>query len=165
MPDSRNHKPPKPVGSGPFITYCQWVWDELSRRYEDTETVKWNITTRGISARAANLRKSGIELPFQIYQTTTWLKFKVTTGYVITTGVAVTPALVETEFTITSGVLRYWFYLDLTAAATVAASSTLPTWGIDIIPIGWVDTSTYSAESRSVIYQFTRDHVFSPCVV
>ena len=58
MSYDRNFEPPKPVGSGPFITFCQWVWQRLTTPYQDTDTIKWNVTTRGISARAV-VRASG----------------------------------------------------------------------------------------------------------
>ena len=168
MADSRNHKPAKPVGSGPFITYCQWVWDELSKRYEDTDTVKWNVTTRGISSTAkTNLAGASPVCPFQIYRTETWLKFKVATGYVITTGAPFVPTDVGTEFTLTSGVAKYYFLLTMSSAtaAVISVSDTLPVWSVEIVPIGWVDTNTYSGASRSVIYQFCNENIFSPCVV
>lgn len=105
--------------------------------------------------------------PFEIYQTSTWLKYKVRTGYAITTGAPFEPANVETEFTLTSGVAKYYFVLTFSSssAATITTSSTLPAWGIDVIPIGWVDTATYAAVTHGQIEQFTHDNIFSPCVV
>lgn len=104
--------------------------------------------------------------PFEIYQSDTWLKFKVKTGYVITTGDPFVPSGVESEFTLTSGVTRFYFVLTITpTTATITTSSTVPTWAVDLIPLGWVDTATDSGTSISTIYQFTDTHVFSPCVV
>lgn len=100
--------------------------------------------------------------PFTIYQSSTWLKFKVTTGYVIKTGDAIVPALVETEFTVNTGVGSAWLYIDL-SDDTIKLTETTPTWTVDEIPIGWVDTSTYAAQTRSVIYQFLTTHVYNPC--
>jgi hypothetical protein len=103
--------------------------------------------------------------PFQIYQTTTWLKYKVKTGIVITTGNPITATGIESEFTITSGVSRYWFYIDMTSsAAEVKTSSTTLTWSKSKIPVGYVDTSTGSGSSTAYIYQVLSDNVFNPCV-
>lgn len=100
--------------------------------------------------------------PFQIYATTSALKYKVTTGMVIGTGNPISVSNVETEFTISSGVLRYWFYIEMTTTtATIAVSSTTLTWSSSKIPIGFVDTLT---GGTSTIYQFLRDHVFNPCL-
>ena len=111
--------------------------------------------------------QDGITFPFKIVPGSTWLKFKVTTGYVITTGAPFVPTDVDTEFTLTSGVAKYYFLLTMTDATTaeISVSSTLPVWSVEIVPIGWVDTNTYSGSSRSVIYQFCRENIFSPCVV
>lgn len=99
--------------------------------------------------------------PFRIYQSDTWLKYKVTTGKVIAAGDPITPTNVETEITITSGVARYWFYLEMTATtAEVKTSATTLTWSTTLIPIGWVDTSVTNV---GTINQFLRDHVFNPC--
>jgi hypothetical protein len=103
------------------------------------------------------------ETPFLIYRGSTWLKFKVATGFVITTGDPFIPADVDTEITITDGVARYWFYLDITSTtASVESSATTPTWDINKVPLGWVDTATYATAQRSVIYQF--NGIFIPCV-
>lgn len=99
--------------------------------------------------------------PFRIYSTTSWLKYKVTTGKAITTGNPIAVSAVETEFTITSGVTYYWFYLEMTATtAEVKVSATTPTWSTNLIPIGWVNTVDTGI---GVINQVLRDHVFNPC--
>ena len=103
--------------------------------------------------------------PFQIYQSGTWLKYKVKTGYYITTGNPITVTAIETEFTLTSGVLRYWFYIDASGATPeVKTSSTTLDWSSNKIPLGWVDTSTGSTANVSTPYQFVRDHIFNPCI-
>lgn len=108
-------------------------------------------------------------LPFTICRTDSWLKFKVSTGYVIASDHAFVPTYAGDghEFTITSGVSKFYFVLAITSPTTgsISTSSTLPAWGIDVIPIGFVDTNTYSASSASVITQFIHDNIFSPCVV
>jgi len=107
---------------------------------------------------------SGDVQPFKIYQTTSWLTFKVMTGYVITTGNPIVPSMIETSFTLSSGVALYWFYVDMTATtAEIKTSSTTLPWSSSKIPIGWVDTSTGAASSASTISQFVRDHIFNPC--
>lgn len=102
--------------------------------------------------------------PFSIVPSSTWLKYQVTTGYVITSGDVITPTGTDTDITLTSGVERYWIYLDVTTStAAVQSSATTPTWDTNKIPIGWVDTDTDSGTSKSTAYQFLTDHVYIPC--
>lgn len=104
------------------------------------------------------------DIPFQIYQTSTWLKYKVKAGDVITTADPIVATGIEVEKTITSGVLRYWFYIEMTSTtAEIKVSATTLTWDSNKIPIGWVDTQTDSATSKATIHQFVRDHIFNPC--
>lgn len=98
---------------------------------------------------------------FEIYQSDTWLKFKVTTGFVIIDGDPVIPTDVETEFTLTSGVARYWFYIDFAGTPTIATAAVTPSWDATKVPLGWVDTATYAGTTRSEIHQ--REHIFNPC--
>lgn len=105
-----------------------------------------------------------VTFPFKIYQSDTWLKFKVREGIVITTGEAITPTGIDTEITIDSGTEKHWIYLDITAdAASVENDATLPTWTVDKIPIGWIDASDEENEI-SEIHQFVHDNIFVPCV-
>lgn len=115
----------------------------------------------------------GTSHPFKITQGTSWLEFNVAPGYVITTGAPFLPTSV-TELdgtlhphTITSPYASFYFVLAILSASTaaVSTSSTLPTFSTELIPLGWVDTSTDAATEQSTIYQFWRDNVFSPCVV
>ena len=136
-------------------------------RPKNSTNVKWQQTTHGFVPKFNfTAFDDTSDSPFRIYQSSTWLKFKVTTGWVIATSDAFVPTNVETELTITSGVSKFYFVLTILSASTasISTSSTLPVWGVDVIPIGWVDTDTYSADSRSVIHQFLHDNVFSPCV-
>lgn len=101
--------------------------------------------------------------PFTIYNTTSWLKYKVTAGYVVRGGNPITATGIESEFTISGSVLRYWFYIELTdTTAEIKTSSTTLTWGCELIPIGWVDTLTGLSATSAQIYQLNRDHIFSP---
>lgn len=107
---------------------------------------------------------AAINHPFKIYQTGTWLQFKVMSGYVITTGDPITPSGLETTITTTTNKPRHWIYVDITpSTATIQNTFTTPTWATDKIPIGWVDTTNTTAE-RAVIYQFTHDNIFNPCL-
>ena len=102
--------------------------------------------------------------PFRIYRTTSWLDYKVTTGIAITTGNPITVTATETNFTLSPGVLRYWFYIEMTATtAEVKKSATTLTWSELLIPIGWVDTLTGESEESATIYQALRDNIFNPC--
>jgi hypothetical protein len=123
-------------------------------------------SARGVTLqiKSASLEAAEASFPFQIYQTGSWLKYKVKTGIVITTGNPITATGIESEFTIGSGVLRYWFYMEMTATtAQVKTSPTTLEWSADKIPIGWVDTSTSSGTSIAYIYQVIKDHIFNPC--
>lgn len=107
------------------------------------------------------------EFPFKIFQSGDWLTYQVRPGYVITNGEPSIPAGTTddaTEFTIDAGFSEVWFYLDLVAAPQILTTNITPSWAIDTIPIGWVDTFTHEATSAAKIYQFTHDNVFSPCV-
>ncbi len=122
-------------------------------------------TAAGTVIQASSGGNAGLIYPFQIRQTSSWLHYEVMAGYAITDGSPFVPvgAGDSEVFELTSGVSFYYIYLDL-IAEEIFQSSTVPTWGVDIVPIGWVDTATHSADSRAVIVQFTRDHIFSPCV-
>lgn len=112
---------------------------------------------RGSSESVAN--------PFKIYRGSTWLKFKVSNGWVATTGVPFHPTNPDTELTLTAGVELYYIYLDITTStATFATSATTPTWAVNKVLIGWVDTLTGVADERSKIHQFYPKHLLSPCV-
>jgi hypothetical protein len=103
--------------------------------------------------------------PFQLYQSGTWLQWKVTTGYFKPAGATIIPTDVETQFTLTSGVAEYWFWLEVTnTTAVVTASATEPTWTINKVLIGWVDTDTDSASFIATPYQFLLTNVQIPCL-
>ena len=104
-----------------------------------------------------------ITIPFLLYQSGTWLQWKVTDGILITTSDPITVTNVETQFTLTSGVARYWFYIDVTATTgTIATSATTLVWSATKIPLGWVNT-TNTTDSISVPTQFFPLHLFNPC--
>lgn len=102
--------------------------------------------------------------PFVIYQGSTWLKAKVKTGPILTTGDLIVPSNVDTDLTLVTATAKNWIYVDLTATtATFTASATLPTWAVDKIPIGYVDT-TDTTNSVQVITQIRKEHIFNPCL-
>lgn len=115
------------------------------------------------------LRRSASETvghPFKIKRGSTWLKFIVGDGMIITTGDVIDPILdIGTELILTAGVAKYWIYIEMTATdAGVLTSATTPTWDSSKVPIGYVDTDTYEADERSVIKQFTKTNIYNPCV-
>jgi hypothetical protein len=120
--------------------------------------------TFGTTLVIDQLTKDGLP-PFHIYQqSSSWLDFKVSTGYIITTGDPIEPTNTETTLTLSGGVLRYWIYLEMTATeAEVKKSATTLEWSADKIPIGWVDTSTGSGTETAIVYQVLKGHVFDPC--
>lgn len=134
---------------------------ELLRGEDDKVLYADNGLTIQLKRAAEDGASGSSANPFRIYSTTSWLKYKVTTGFAITTGNPISVAAVESEFTITSGVTYYWFYLEMTATtAEVKASATTPTWSTNLIPIGWVNTVDTGI---GVINQVLKDHVFNPC--
>ena len=154
--------PQRPQGTTKFHSWAQQVHDRAfgSTRANESSGANVSRTTKGFFSPIPKTQAQ-VSNPFQIYQSTSWLKYKVTTGKVIATGDPITPTNVEAEITITSGVARYWFYLEMTSTtAEVKTSATTLTWSNTLIPIGWVDTSVTNV---GTINQFLRDHVFNPC--
>lgn len=100
--------------------------------------------------------------PFEIYQSGTWLQWACRTGYVVETGTPWTPAAVDSPFTLTSGVALYWLWLDVDAQEVKASATTLE-WGAKKIPIGWVDTSTLSAQEIATPVNLVDWHIITLC--
>lgn len=129
-------------------------------------------TTAMLQRQLDRLRKRkpqgqlGSQFPFQIRRSSTWLKFQVGEGWVITTGEPIVPTNMDTDITITAGVEFYWLYLALTTTtATVTSSASLPAWAVSMVPIGWIDTLTDEADEVSTIYQMLHDNVYVPCAL
>ncbi len=95
------------------------------------------------------------------YRGSTWLKWSLSSGRIVTTGGIVIPTAVDTEFTLTSGVAAYWFYIDFASTPEVKTSATALTWSTELVPVAIVDTATYSAQTIAVPY---RVDLFNPCV-
>ena len=131
-----------------------------------------NNTTSMLQRQLDRLRRRkpqappGASVPFQIRRSSTWLKFQVGDGRVITTGEPIEPTNIDTDITITAGVEFYWIYLAITTTtAAVTSSASTPAWAISLVPIGWVDTLTNEADEVSTIYQFIHDNVYIPCTL
>jgi hypothetical protein len=102
--------------------------------------------------------------PFKIYQTGSWLTYKVSAGYAITTGSRITVTNVDTDIPVTIGALN-WIYIEMTATtAVVKTTTTTLTWSSTLIPIGYVDTSTYVSTTKPIIYQLLKADIFNPCI-
>ncbi len=57
---------------------------------------------------------------------------------------------------------KYWIWIEIVGSrATVEHSATAPTWSSTKIPIGWVDSNTYSSEKKLIIRQFLRTDIFT----
>lgn len=146
------------------------VEQQLFRISQATEQVQRQLNR--LRTRRSSIT-GGAKNPFTITQGDSWLEFNVGSGYVITTGAPFLPTGVTeldgtlNPHTITSPFTHFYFVLAILSpsSAAVSTSSTLPTFSTELIPIGWVDTDTYAADEASVIHQFWRDNVFSPCVV
>ncbi len=122
-----------------------------------------NSDRRGAIAGMRKHPRDILADPFQLYQSGTWLQWKVTDGILITTGDPIMVTNVETLFTLTSGVARYWFYIEISSTTgTIATSATTLVWSATKIPLGWVNT-TNTTDSISVPTQFYPLHLFNPC--
>ncbi|TXH09999.1 MAG: hypothetical protein E6R03_15970 [Hyphomicrobiaceae bacterium] len=100
--------------------------------------------------------------PFHPYQGSTWLKWYVSTGYLVTNGNPIVPSQVDVEFTLTSGVPYYWFWLDVEAQEVKTTDTTLE-WTARKIPLCWVDTDTQSAEQIATAVSLVNWHIVTLC--
>ena len=117
-----------------------------------------------LKSSAVEAAESSLLNPFRIYRTaTSWLHYKVTTGWVVRGGVPILATNIETEFPISASVLYYWFYMELTdTTAVISTSATTLAWSCTKIPLGWVDTLTGVATTTPTIVNLNRDHLFNP---
>ena len=117
-----------------------------------------------LKSSAVEAAESSLLNPFSIYRTdTSWLHYKVTTGWVVRGGVPILASNIETEFPISASVLYYWFYMELTdTTAVISTSATTLAWSCTKIPLGWVDTLTGVATTTPTIVNLNRDHLFNP---
>lgn len=124
-----------------------------------------NAAPAGALARLREVGRDHQPQPFRIYGGDTWLEFKVAAGYLVLTGDPIVPTDLDTAFTLTAGVARYWFYLEISSGtAVVKKSSTTLAWSGSLIPLGWVDTTTGSPTVRPDVEQLVHDHIFNPCL-
>lgn len=156
--------PNRPQGTTNFHRWAQGVHDKTfgGLRPSESQGAFIDTTTKGSFSRPKSQPLRPQAAIFTVYQSGTWLEFKVTAGYVITTADPVIPANIETTITITSGVEFYWFYIDFSSTPTITASATRPTWDATKIPIAWVDTLTDVADSISTIHPY-REFIYNPC--
>lgn len=102
--------------------------------------------------------------PFKIYQTGSWLTYKVSAGYAVTTGSRITVTNVDTDIPVVDSSLN-WIYIEMTATtAVVKTTTTTLTWSATLIPVGYVDTSTYHTTTKPIIYQLLKSDIFNPCI-
>lgn len=140
---------------------------------------------RGVAGRK---RFTWVELhPFKIYQLPYWLratpgasdwrKFRIRAGWCLganatgTDGHDTDPDAAEiaeadmADITVPDETAAFWFWIadaDTAPVVKSEATATKPTeWTATLIPIGFVDTDTYSAENRAVIRQLLRTDVIS----
>lgn len=107
----------------------------------------------------------GEDLPFQLYQGSSWLNIRVTTGPNITTGVDFEPSNPDTDLALTSGIEKNWVYISFSSASACAfeVSATVPTWDSSKIPLGTVDT-TNTTDMVQDINQLWPFYIFNPCI-
>ena len=141
------------------------VWQKALT--EKNQTYRNSQAIEQIQRQLNRLRKRkggdavGERRPYELYAGSTWLKVLASSGYLITTGVAVESTAVDTELTLTSGLDECWVYLDI-PTNTVTVSATLPTWDVDKFPLGWVDT-TDTVNEIAEIHQFWDSNIYYPC--
>lgn len=170
-------KPSKPNGFSNEARFMQWVWDFLTNRlnFHNSDTVRFSVTTRGITAHAVNQGQViPYRHPFEIYQcpddpatANDWRKFRVRGGTVFIDWVEKTVTGTDADASPVSiladnSTAKYWFYLDIAAdGSTVAIGHGADpiTWSSLKIPIGYVDTTT--AYAGVVVKQFIRTDVFT----
>lgn len=151
-------------GSHPLASWC----NKLLRAARASRVVsgvgyKTKLTTDGMLLQIE--AGGGGEVPqnpFTIYRhqaaVGTGLVFRVSSGYVISTGAPFMPTGLETDISVTAGVSRFWFFLNIqNSTASLATSPVDLTWSASQVPIGFVNTVPLSP----VVFQFVRDHVFS----
>jgi hypothetical protein len=57
---------------------------------------------------------------------------------------------------------EHWIWLEVSGgSASIEHAATAPTWSSTVIPIGYVDTDTYSASNRARVRQLLRTDVFT----
>lgn len=136
----------------------------VSRGAGDVVYYADNGVTIQLKSSAVLAAESSLLNPFSIYGTqTSWLHYKVTTGWVVRGGVPILASNIETEFPISASVLYYWFYMELTdTTAVISTSATTLAWSCTKIPLGWVDTLTGVGTNTPSIVNLNRDHLFNP---
>lgn len=130
-------------------------------------------------------RKTFGHFPFRIYRLpdhyrsspdpdTDWLKFRVRGGKVwidwveydaTGTDGAADPdddtILDAGDVAVTSGVARYWFWLDISSGSVaVNHGASAPTWSPAHVPIGYVDTTNTTAQI-AIVRQIVRTDLFT----
>jgi hypothetical protein len=105
----------------------------------------------------------GAEFPFQVYRSDPdYLHIMLTEGWIVTTGVPFQPTNMETYVGLTENATN-WVYMEIeTDSATIAASTTLPTWSTSKIMVAKVVTTT--AAASLTITQILRENPQIPCV-
>ena len=155
-------KPSPPQGGGAQEAWLRTLLEGVSQ-FEITSIVggkKKANPSGGFALVIDSSSGNGGDFPFRIYQGSTWLKYKVATGWVALSSTPFEPSNPDTELTVTSAVAKYYVYLDIgTSAAEFKVSSTALSWSTQLVLIGWIDTNTYSAETRGVITQFRKEHI------
>lgn len=105
--------------------------------------------------------------PFQVYRSDPEaLKFKLTEGWIVTTGDEFQPGNMTAEHTLAEGQV-YYCYLDLTTtAATVVFATVRPTWSVNKIYVAKVTTTAPPAEGQppgATIRQILAENPQIPC--
>lgn len=105
--------------------------------------------------------------PFEVQRISlNTLTFKLTAGYIVTTGDEFEPGNMTAEHTLAEGQV-YYCYLDLTTtAATVVFATVRPTWSVNKIYVAKVTTTAPPAEGQppgAAIRQILAENPQIPC--
>jgi hypothetical protein len=162
----------RPTGSSELDFFLQEVWDAIQvfgRIVDQPGKLTVEYTNGGIvlTPQSPGATAASSPHPFKIVRGSTWLKYIIKTGHVITatTETPVIPTDVETEITVTAGAAQYWFYVNIAGATpAIEHSASIPTWTEALVPIGYVITTNEEDEESEIGLQFLRENIYSPCV-
>ena len=155
--------PKELTGTHPLVGWCNNLLKAArASRVSAGRGYKYRVTSDGTILEVDSTENKSH--PFKIYQTGSWLTYKVSAGYAVTTGSRITVTNVDTDIAVSSSATN-WIYIEMTpTTAEVKTTTTTLTWSATLIPVGYVDTSTYHTTTKPIIYQLLKSDIFNPCI-